>query len=175
MACINGAAPNHLDNIGSAIISIGSPALSVFSLVITLLNRRWMRQRFAHIHYPNKHSAITVFENLQQSPVRITPISTLGARPLLASLVVLPENDVWWANALSFTHTWSAVNVISIIWVVIAYGLTLASFEPPTWNIIGASVACAWVWMLSVVTAWLKLSPNCEDARLRKELSAVKS
>ncbi|KAF9041060.1 hypothetical protein BDZ89DRAFT_1060347 [Hymenopellis radicata] len=37
----------------------------------------------------------------------------------------------------------------------------------------GAAVACAWVWMLAVVTAWLKLSPNCEDARLRKELSTV--
>jgi hypothetical protein len=95
------------DNLMSAVLALGSPCLAAYSLALTVLNTKWVARRFANIKYPNSHDAALLLSSLQQIPLKVTAESSL-----LVSLVVLPENDLWW-RALSEwldyadTHTWS--------------------------------------------------------------------
>jgi hypothetical protein len=55
--------------------------------------------------YPNKSHAALVLTNLQQTPLKVT-----SEGGLLASLVVLHENDEWWKELmerLNYGNTWS--------------------------------------------------------------------
>jgi len=121
---------DKLDNLDSVLLTIGSPALAAYSLALTVLNGRWIARRFARFTYPNIRRAIRILNSLQQAPLRVVKDDAL-----LASLVVLPQNDEWWIeldDSLNDTHSWSISAVISIAWVVIAYVFTVAeSFTPP--------------------------------------------
>ncbi|KIJ98389.1 hypothetical protein K443DRAFT_9204 [Laccaria amethystina LaAM-08-1] len=105
---------DKLDNLDSVLLAIGSPALAAYSLALTALNGRWIARRFARFTYPNIRHAIRIFNNLQQAPLRIVKDGAL-----LASLVVLPQNDDWWIELddwLNDTHSWSISTVVSIAW-----------------------------------------------------------
>ncbi|KAJ6495056.1 hypothetical protein C8R45DRAFT_899846 [Mycena sanguinolenta] len=169
-------APSHIDNFSTIMLTIGSPTLAIFSLMITILNSRWIRWRFGRITYPNRAQAVIVLDNLQESLLRVKRTSLKGQLPLLASLIVLPQNDQWWqhgAATLAFTHTWSMANIASVGWAIIAYIFTIASMDPSNMNVIGPAVACAWLWLLPVVVGWLQTSPNCDEVKLRAKLAAV--
>jgi hypothetical protein len=95
------------DNLMSVILALGSPCLAAYSLALTVLNTKWVASRFANSKYPNSLHAIIILSSLQQTPLKVT---TEGS--LLASLVVLPENDAWWrelAEWLDYAdiHTWT--------------------------------------------------------------------
>jgi hypothetical protein len=121
-------APNHIDNFSTIMLTIGSPTLAIFSLMITTLNSRRIKARFERIAYPNSNQAVIILDNLQESLLRVNKTSLDGQIPLLASKIVLPQNDQWWqrgAATLAFTHTWSMVNIASVGWAVIAYIFTI--------------------------------------------------
>lgn len=64
-----------------------------------------------------------MLSSLQQVPLAIS--TEYG---LLASMVVLPENDEWWqelVEGLDYIHTWSLASILSIIWVVVAFLFTV--------------------------------------------------
>ncbi|KAJ7892473.1 hypothetical protein B0H14DRAFT_2496590 [Mycena olivaceomarginata] len=169
-------APNHIDNFSTIMLTIGSPTLAIFSLMITVFNSRWIRWRFERIVYPNSKQAVVILDNLQESLLRVKRTSLHGQLPLLAAQIVLPENDQWWqrgAATLTFTHTWSMANIASVGWAVIAYIFTIASMDPSNMNVIGPAVACAWLWLLPVVVGWLQTSPNCDEVRLTTKLAAL--
>ncbi|KAJ7648841.1 hypothetical protein B0H17DRAFT_1147930 [Mycena rosella] len=105
--------------------AVGSPTLAAYSATLTVLNPHWIYRRFSRISYPNAQSAATGLNNLQQSPLDVTRDDSL-----LFSLIVLPENDEWWLELWIFldlrhTYTWLFSNVASIVWVVVAFLLTL--------------------------------------------------
>ncbi|KAJ7861928.1 hypothetical protein B0H13DRAFT_2204331 [Mycena leptocephala] len=169
-------APDHIDNFSTIMLTIGSPTLAIFSLMITTLNSRWIKARFERIAYPNSNQAVIILDNLQESLLRVNKTSLDGQIPLLASKIVLPQNDQWWqrgAATLAFTHTWSMANIASVGWAVIAYIFTIASMDPSNMNVIGPAVACAWLWLLPVVVGWLQTSPNCDEVKLRAKLAAL--
>jgi hypothetical protein len=106
-------------------LTLGSPTLAAYSACVTVLNRRWIRRRFKLVSYPNAHRALQVLCSLQQAPVHVNTDDCL-----LASLVVLPQNDEWWKELLrcldmNYVNTWSFCNVSSIVWVVVAFLLTM--------------------------------------------------
>src|SRR5882757_7019276 len=107
----------RLDNLMSAVLTVGSPVLAGYSLFITLLNSRWINRRFKQsVDYPNAHSAVSILSSLQQVPLMLH--FDLAHFP---SLVILPENDAWWkcfSEFVDFTHTWSIASATSIAWVV---------------------------------------------------------
>jgi hypothetical protein len=165
-------ANDKLDNLVSALLTVGSPTLAAYSLAITVLNGRWIARRFAAYNYPNIRLAVRILSSLQQSPLTVT---TTGS--LLTSLVVLPENDEWWselAQWLDFTHTWSVSAVTSLAWVVIAYIFTLIdSFTgDPTvsLNSNGQGVGSVWLWLLPIIIGWLQISPKCDSTRLHQAI-----
>ncbi|KAJ2932988.1 hypothetical protein H1R20_g4119, partial [Candolleomyces eurysporus] len=163
---------DRLENLESVALTIGSPMLAAYSLALTVLNGRWIARRFSKHNYPNIQNAISVLSSLQQAPLRVT---NEGA--LLASLIVLPQNDPWWRELvewLAYPHTWSISAVASIAWVVIAYVFTVIdSFAgdradlAEAMNANGQGVGSLWLWLLPIVIGWLQISPKCDEDRVR--------
>jgi len=157
-------ANNKLDNLDSVLLTVGSPTLAAYSLALTVLNGRWIAQRFAEYTYPNVRNAIRILSSLQQSPLKIETRDGL-----LASLVVLPQNDEWWSELvewINYTHTWSISAATSIGWVVVAYIFTLTESFIGSIKPSGRGVGSLWLWLLPIVIGWLQISPKCDSTRL---------
>ncbi|KAG1836978.1 hypothetical protein DFJ58DRAFT_749620 [Suillus subalutaceus] len=160
----------RLDNLMSAILTVGSPTLAGYSLFITLLNSRWIKRRFDHlVDYPNSRFVLSILSSLQQVPLRLHP-----DRIRLPSLVILPENDdSWWkcfAEFVDYTHTWSIASATSIAWVVVAYILTVANSLSNVYTNVqssGEATGSMWLWLIPIVVGWLRLSPKCDFNRLQ--------
>ncbi|KAJ7488090.1 hypothetical protein FB451DRAFT_1226406 [Mycena latifolia] len=168
-------ANNRLDNIMSMLLNVGSPTLGAYSVVLTLLNTYWIRRRFSHISYPNAPNAVRILNGLQQAALKIST-----ENGLLASLIVLPENNLWWSDLIvwldmNYAHTWSFANVASIGWVVVAFALTVIdvfaavpSNPTPPLNSEGLAVGFAWLWLLPIVTTWLQIGPRSDRSSLHR-------
>jgi len=74
----------------SVILTVGSPALTAYSLILTALNDSHAASQLSGISFPNVEHAVSILSGLQQAPSQITTKDDL-----LASLVVLPQNDKW--------------------------------------------------------------------------------
>ncbi|KAF8798505.1 hypothetical protein BYT27DRAFT_7228331 [Phlegmacium glaucopus] len=166
-------ANDKLDNLHSVMLTLGSPTLAAYSLVLTVLNGRWVARRFSQYTYPNVRNAIHILSSLQQSPLKIETEDGL-----LASLVVLPQNDEWWRELvvwMNYTHTWSISAINNIAWVVIAYIFTLVdSLTVGPTNFINSNsqaIGSLWMWLFPIVIGWLQISPKCDSTHLT---SAVK-
>jgi hypothetical protein len=158
-----------LENLESVVLTVGSPMLAAYSLALTVLNGRWIARRFSKRNYPNTRNAIRVLSSLQQAPLRVT-----NEGVLLASLIVLPQNDKWWKELvewLAHPHTWSISAVTSIAWVVIACIFTVIdSFTGDLTEAINANgqgVGSLWLWLLPIVIGWLQISPKCDEVWVR--------
>ncbi|KAG2050575.1 hypothetical protein BDR06DRAFT_974467 [Suillus hirtellus] len=157
----------RLDNLMSAVLTIGSPTLAGYSLFITLLNSRWITRRFDLLNdHPNSRSALSILSSLQQVPLRLHP-----DRERLPSLI-LPETD-WWkclAEFVDYTHTWSIASATSIAWVIVAYILTVANSLSNVYANVqsnGEATGSMWLWLIPIVVGWLQLSPKCDFERLQ--------
>ncbi|KAJ7471226.1 hypothetical protein B0H11DRAFT_1376059 [Mycena galericulata] len=164
---------SRLDNLVSMFLTIGSPTLAAYSLSLTVLNGAWVAQRFSHLTYPNVRNAVQILSSLQQSAFHV-----VTEESLLASLIVLPENDEWWTELviwLNYVHTWSISAVASILWVIIAYIFTVVdSFTGTvtysTLNANGQAVGSVFLWLLPIVVGWLQISPKCDYGRVQQAL-----
>ena len=145
-----------IDNIISVILTVGSPVLAAYSIVLTTLNGSHVASRFSGTTFPNTANAVTVLAGLQQSSIEVS-----SGDGLLASLVILPENDKWWSTMTSLTsheHTWSISALSGIAWVVVAYLLTLLdAFTDITMsrsriNSDGPAVGSLWLWVSLLVS-----------------------
>ncbi|KAG1757929.1 hypothetical protein EDB19DRAFT_1901417 [Suillus lakei] len=160
----------RLDNLMSAVLTVGSPVLAGYSLFITLLNSRWINRRFRQsVDYPNSRFAVSIISSLQQ-----VPLTLHSDRTRFASLVVLPENDSWWkyfSELVDYTHTWSIASATSTAWVVVAYILSIANSPSDTYvnfaQAGGEATSSMWLWLISIVVGWLQLSPKCDFNRLQ--------
>ena len=148
-------------------LTIGSPTLAAFSLALSAINARWAYGRFSAINYPNRKNAAKALICLQQVPLRLTTRDGL-----LASLIVLPENDDWWdclVDRLEHTHTWTIAAATSIIWVIIAFVFTIVdSFKNlgKNLNSTGQGVGSLWLWLVPIVVGWLWI-PVCTYNKLK--------
>jgi len=158
-----------LENLDTVLLTIGSPTLAAYSLILTVLNSRWVTRQFARYTYPNVRNAIRILSSLQQSPIRVVKDDGL-----LASLIVLPDNDKWWtelAKGIDHSHTWSISAATSIAWVVVANIFSVIdSFTAGIATGIhsnGLGVGSLWLWLLPIIIGWLQLSPKCDSALIR--------
>jgi len=165
---------HRADNLMSAILTVGSPVLAGYSMILTILNARWISRRFENLSFPNTGDAVRILISLQQTPLRIT-----NEDSLLSSLVVLPENDDWWpavAEFLNYNHTWSIASATAIAWVIVAYLLTVASSLSDVNSNInsnGQGTGSVWLWLIPIDIGWLQLSPKCDYARIRRAMDNV--
>ncbi|KDR76728.1 hypothetical protein GALMADRAFT_66963 [Galerina marginata CBS 339.88] len=165
-------ANDKLANLESMLLAVGSPTLAAYSLALTVLNGRWIARLFANYRYPNVQSAVRILSSLQQSPLQVDTDNAL-----LASLIILPQNEEWWTELviwLDFTHTWSIAAVVSIAWVIIAYIFTIIDYfskDSTGQGILGVgSIGSLWLWLLPIVVGWLQTSPKCDSIRLTKSV-----
>jgi len=172
---ISGESPPVLTNVlyqfayrpAPVALTVGSPTLAAFSLALTALNARWAYKRFSAINYPNRRNAAKVLIYLQQVPLHITTRDGL-----LASLIVLPENDEWWdclVERLEHTHIWTIAAATSIAWVIIAFVFTIVdSFMNLGKNVnsTGQGVGSLWLWLIPIVVGWL-WTPICSYDKLK--------
>ena len=148
-------------------LTVGSPTLAAFSLALTAINARWANDRFLEIRYPSSRNAVKALIYLQQVPLRLTV-----RNGLLASLIVLPENEDWWeciVDRLEQTHTWTIAAATSIAWVIIAFAFTIIdSFKNLGNNINsnGQGVGSLWLWLIPIVVGWLWI-PVCSYDKLK--------
>ncbi|KAG2344915.1 hypothetical protein BDR05DRAFT_982310 [Suillus weaverae] len=164
-------ARHRVDNLMSAILTVGSPVLAGYSMILTILNARWISRRFENVSFPNARHAVRILMSLQQSPLRIT-----NEDSLLSSLIVLPENDDWWptiADFLDYTLTWTIASATIIAWVIVAYILTVAgslSDVKANLNSNGQGTGSVWLWLIPIVIGWLQLSPKCDYVRIKRAM-----
>ncbi|KAF5348996.1 hypothetical protein D9758_012735 [Tetrapyrgos nigripes] len=163
-------ANDKLDNFISVLLAVGSPVLAAYSVMLTVLNSRWVAHMFHKISYPNVRSAVRILSSLQQAPVRVS-----RDPHLLPSLVVLPDNDEWWEELiehLDYTYTWSVSAASSLIWVLLAYIFTIIeSFTASLAQLVevnGQGVGSVWLWLLPVVLSWLQISPKCDSLHIEQ-------
>jgi hypothetical protein len=162
---------HRVSNLMSAVLTVGSPVLAGYSMILTVLNARWITRRFQKVSFPTAKNAVRILISLQQSPLRITHDDSL-----LSSLVVLQENDDWWpktAQLLDYTNTWSIASVTSIAWVVVAYILTVFSSLSDVGaniNSNGQGTGSVWLWLIPIVIGWLQLSPKCDYERIKRAM-----
>ena len=172
-------ANDKFDNLESALLTLGSPVLAAYSLALTVLNGRWINKLFSKYRYPNAKHAARVLTNLQQSPLRVNTDDGL-----LASLIMLPQNDEWWKELvlwLEYPHTWSISAATSITWVTFTYIFTIVHYltqdaQSPNPNGDGVgSIGPLWFWLLPIVVGWLQLSPKCDSFRLYQAVDRANS
>jgi hypothetical protein len=172
-------ANDKFDNLESALLTLGSPALAAYSLALTVLNNRWITQLFSKYKDPNAKNAVRILTNLQQSPLRVETDDVL-----LASLIMLPQNDEWWKELvlwLEYPHTWSISAATSVTWVTFTYISTIVHYltqdvqnTSPNGDGVG-SIGPIWFWLLPIVVGWLQLSPNCDSFRLQQAVDRANS
>ena len=169
-------ANDKFDNLESALLTLGSPVLTAYSLALTVLNDRWIHQLFSKYKYPNAKHAARILSNLQQSPLRVDTDDVL-----LASLIMLPQNDKWWEELvvwLDYPHTWSISVATSITWVTFTYISTIVHYLTQDTNLNGdgvGSIGPLWFWLLPIVVGWLQLSPKCDSFRLHQAVDRANS
>lgn len=145
-------------------LSLGSPALIAYSLMITLLNRIWVHDHFAGLierakkvadrckSYGERIEAVLYFlKEAQQAPLRATQVQFQ-----LASLVVLPQNQHWWkslAERLEHSRrgvTFSLVAQIllaAFVWLFTIISSFAAAFGDST-TALQIAAATLWIWLV---------------------------
>jgi hypothetical protein len=142
-----------LEDILAFFVTIGSPALAVYSLQITRLNTRWLSKAFSDVNFPNSKIIPTAISAFQHVPIQISSHPTL-----LPSLIVLPQNDGYWNILLKGAkkiRRWSIPLIMNFVWVVIATLLTIIdSFNSAPPGGFGYSTVAIWIFFLPLIMGW---------------------
>ena len=156
-------------------MAIGSPALAGYSLAITRLNSRWLARQFSYLNFSNKEHIPSAVAALQHIPFNID-----ASGSLLPSLIVLPKNDQYWkilGEAAKRTRQWSIPVAMNIVWVLVAFFLTIVDSFVDFDHFItvpgdaGYSIAAVWTYLLPLVLGWLHVGSQPEVNHLRDALN----
>lgn len=156
---------NKYDGFISLCMAVGSPALTTYSLMLTIRNRAWVREEFdvlrRHIgdvqrKYPTfgqRLDAIQyILEEAQQVPLRVSQ-----ERGWFSSLIVAARNGPWWENLerkLKDTRRGRTLSLVSQMGVaILAWLFTIvAAFVSSLGDVSTAlqiAAGSVWVWMVS--------------------------
>jgi len=136
-------------------MSLGSPALAAYSLVLTSLNARSVYYRVKASRSYYKKSVKEALVSIQQTSLELTKDDRL--------LEFIQDNHRWReeiGERLSRRGIWSLATATSVAWVVIAFLLTLVdsfvSLDKPVDNTAeGHAVGTVWLWLLCLVVGWM--------------------
>jgi len=136
-------------------MSLGSPALAAYSLVLTSLNARSVYHRVKASRARHKKSVMDVLVSIQQTSLELTEDGRL--------LDFIQDSHRWIqeiGERLSRRGTWSLATATSIAWVVISFILTLVdsfvSLDRSSGNTaVGHAVGTVWLWLLCLVVGWM--------------------
>lgn len=164
------------ENANYIIMAIGSPTLIIYSLALSAINTRWIGRLFDTAkRYPNRNYTARAFNALQHCCFYLEP-----SDDVLASIIVLPQNDAWWEELVKSLEArrlgWTISAFFNLIWVLIAFILTIIdALNSPSQdsNASGQSIGLLWLWLYPVVVGWIVLSPECDRRWLESQLLRV--
>ncbi|KAF6815042.1 hypothetical protein CMUS01_12515 [Colletotrichum musicola] len=158
-------------DIMSVCIGLGSPMLMTVSLMMTILNKRWIRKKFRYtLSMPaaqrsptadmvkRAQAALVIAENAQQVPVRLDQ-----SQGWLARQIVLDTYTPWWeeaAKSLGSTRrrvTLSLVAQLSVAvisWILTVVG-SLMKNVGNTEEALALSSGSLWIWLVPVIVGWI--------------------
>ncbi|KAK4461196.1 hypothetical protein QBC42DRAFT_270579 [Cladorrhinum samala] len=165
-----------ITNIMCFFMGVGSPMTLTFSLMMTIFNRRWLREKVRRFHSefpgsglaPRLKDAGHFLEAAQQVPLRMNH----GAG-WLASLVVLDSNGKWWerlgGRLLATKRGVTLSLVVQILVAVAAWILTIiGTFGSSLGNHaegLVLSSSTLWTWLVPVICGWISVgTQNKADA-----------
>ncbi|KAK0205142.1 hypothetical protein DFS33DRAFT_1383048 [Desarmillaria ectypa] len=166
------------ENANYIILTVGSPTLIIYSLSLSAINTRWIGRLFDTAkRYPNRNYTARVFNALQHCCFCLEP-----SDEVLASIIVLPQNDAWWEELVKALEArrlgWTISAFFNLIWVLIAFILTVIdalNIPSQDSNASGQSIGLLWLWLYPVVVGWIVLSPECDRRWLESQLTQAGS
>ena len=167
-------------------ITLGSPMLVVYSLILTVANTRWINREFRRLKDENKEAgggwveAITAarrcFVEGQQVPIQVFQ----GPERELAHLIVLPQNRSWWVRLeteLKKTRRpWTYSLFAQLFWVFFAQLLAIVDFlqtASTSSNGLGLAINSLWVWMIPVSLGWVCVGTQTSAGAFKAATMAV--
>ena len=167
-------------------ITLGSPMLVVYSLILTVANTRWINREFRRLKDDNKEAggnwveAITAarrcFVEGQQVPIQVFQ----GPERELAHLIVLPQNRSWWVRLeieLKKTRRpWTYSLFAQLFWVFFAQLLAIVDFlqTASTSSIgLGLAINSLWIWMIPVSLGWVCVGTQTSAGAFKAATMAV--
>ena len=138
-------------------MSVGSPALAAYSLVITARNVRMVKQRASSSKHKERKEVARALIALQQQSYKLTEDEKL--------LYSIPNDDRWRKQILERLdkkNAWSLATASIVTWVIIAFFFTLVSSfvflgDPNGVVSEGLAVGAFWLWLLCLVVCWLRV------------------
>ncbi|PBL04464.1 hypothetical protein ARMGADRAFT_861829, partial [Armillaria gallica] len=161
------------ENASYILMAVGSPTLIIYSLSLSAVNTRWIGRLFDTAkRYPNRNYTARAFNALQHCCFNLEP-----SDDVLASIILLPQNDAWWERLVKALearrHGWTISAFFNLMWVWIALILTIINaLNSPNQdsNSNGQSIGLLWLWLYPVVVGWIVLSPECDRQWLETQL-----
>jgi len=155
-----------IDNTMSFVMALGSPMLLTFSLMMTILNRRWLRNRVRSIRSGSNGSLLRArlhhvkrfLEAAQQVPLRLRPYPEW-----IASLLLLDVNDDWWANFSSRLDATRRKPTLSLVaqmlvavtaWILTIIGSFGSSLGDHAEGL-ALSSSSLWTWLVPLILGWI--------------------
>jgi hypothetical protein len=169
-------ANDPFSNLMALVLTVGSPVIASFSLIMTILNRKWISDTLTRQPAPALQNraalAAHILDYFQQVPIVVVPPDEGSLGKALGYLVSAKDNEHWWLdlyNQLQYPHTWSNIAISTMIWVFLAYLFTVVdSFIGDivaSLQVNGQGIGTLWLWLLAIVLAWLKVSPRIPGKR----------
>ncbi|GJC87475.1 hypothetical protein ColLi_10313 [Colletotrichum liriopes] len=171
-------------DIMSVCVGLGSPVLMAFSLMMTILNKRWIRRRFKYLAGSCEgdgfnqmrvrlKSARIIAEESRQAPTRLSQ-----RHGWLARLVMLDANTSWWREAASSLRStrrgatlslYAQLSVAVIAWVLTAIG-SLKTKVGDTEEALVLSAGSLWIWLVPVIIGWVLVGTQNKEDTIRTAL-----
>lgn len=165
-----------ITNIMCFFMGVGSPMTLTFSLMMTIFNRRWLREKVRRFHSefpgsglaPRLRDVSHFLEAAQQVPLRM-----YHGTGWLASLVVLESNDEWWGrlrSRLLATKRGVTLSLVAQIlvavaaWILTIIGTFGSSLGNHAEGLVLSS-STLWTWLVPVICGWITVgTQNKADA-----------
>lgn len=145
----------HL-SILSVVITIGSPALAAYSLVLTSLNTRLVYRRARRTAHRSSYVVAKALISLQQIPLELTRDERL--------LAFVSITDQWRREAvgrLTSRNVWSVATGLFVGFIVIAFVFTTVNSISPLDDTGGSyeghAIGTLWLWLLCLVIGWFRV------------------
>ncbi|KAK0751300.1 hypothetical protein B0T18DRAFT_307083, partial [Schizothecium vesticola] len=175
-----------MPNVMSFSMAVGSPMLITFSLMMTIHNRRWLERKYKRFNRHYKYGPFitrlvgvrSFLEAAQQVPIRMS-----RGNGWLASLILLPGNDLWWTRldghirAVRRGLTLSLVAQISVAvtaWILTIIGSFGSALGNHAEGLVLAS-STLWTWLVPIILGWITVGTQSKSDGLESALMGAEA
>ena len=166
-----------LQDVLSALLAIGSPMLATYSMIMTLIMKKRVRDRFSSLldritgagsSTQERHRKLLVkriryAQTLVEESIQ-TPMRVCDAGGWLANLITLDENHPWW-RAVSerleeSTRSITASLVFQVLFAALTWLLTVIAAKQGAGELTSTdaiAISSLWMWLLPIVAGWVSI------------------